>query len=78
MRTFSPWPRKAPHWILAVSKDDLNPAAKTAVWQLPKGLREPDALVSFNSVAPGGPGRRWWTPCRAASPPGPLPTPVPF
>ena len=45
---------KAPHWILAVSKDDLNPAVKTAVWQLPKGLREPDALVSFNSVAPGG------------------------
>ena len=45
---------QAPHWILAVSKDDLNPAVKTAVWQLPKGLREPDALVSFNSVAPGG------------------------
>ena len=45
---------KAPHWILAVSKNDLNPAVKTAVWQLPKGLREPDALVSFNSVAPGG------------------------
>ena len=45
---------KAPHWIFAVSKDDLNPAVKTAVWQLPKGLREPDALVSFNSVAPGG------------------------
>ena len=45
---------KAPHWILAVSKDDLNPAAKDAVRQLPKGLREPDALVSFNSVAPGG------------------------
>mgnify|MGYP000853642588 CR=1 FL=1 len=45
---------KAPHWILAVSKDDLTPAVKTAVWQLPKGLREPDALVSFNSVAPGG------------------------
>lgn len=45
---------KAPHWILAISKDDLNPAGKTAVRQLPKGLREPDALVSFNSVAPGG------------------------
>ena len=40
--------------LLRVSKDDLNPAVKTAVWQLPKGLREPDALVSFNSVAPGG------------------------
>lgn len=45
---------QAPHWILAVSKNDLNPAVKTAVWQLPKRLREPDALVSFNSVAPGG------------------------
>ena len=45
---------KAPHWIFAVSKDDLNPAVKTAVWQLPKGLRDPDAFVSFNSVAPGG------------------------
>lgn len=45
---------QAPHWILAVSKNDLNPAAKTAVWQLPKELRDPDAFVSFNSVAPGG------------------------
>ena len=45
---------KAPHWILAVSKNDLNPAAKTAVWQLPKELRDPDAFVSFSSVAPGG------------------------
>ena len=45
---------QAPHWILAVSKNDLNPAAKTAVWQLPKELRDPDAFVSFSSVAPGG------------------------
>ena len=45
---------KAPHWVFAVSKSDLNPAAKTAVWQLPKGLREPDGLVSFSSVIPGG------------------------
>ena len=45
---------QAPHWILAVSKNDLNPVAKTAVWQLPKELRDPDAFVSFNSVAPGG------------------------
>ena len=45
---------KAPRWIFAVSKDDLNPAVKTAVWQLPKGLRDPDAFVSFNSVTPGG------------------------
>jgi len=45
---------KAPHWILAVSKNDLNPAAKAAVWQLPKELRDPDAFVSFSSVAPGG------------------------
>jgi len=44
---------QAPHWILAVSKNDLNPVAKTAVW-LPKELRDPDAFVSFNSVAPGG------------------------
>mgnify|MGYP002589464230 CR=1 FL=1 len=28
--------------------------SKTAVWQLPKELRDPDAFVSFNSVAPGG------------------------
>lgn len=45
---------QAPHWILAASKNDLNPAAKTAVWQLPKELRDPDAFVSFSSVAPGG------------------------
>ena len=45
---------KAPHWILAVSKSDLNPAAKAALPQLPEGLREPDSLVSFSSVAPGG------------------------
>ena len=45
---------KAPRWVFAVSKSDLNPAVKTAVWQLPKGLREPDGLVSFSSVIPGG------------------------
>ena len=45
---------KAPHWILAVSKSDLNPAAKAALPQLPEGLREPDSLVSFSSVAPSG------------------------
>ena len=45
---------KAPHWVFAVSKSDLNPAVKTAAWQLPKGLREPDGLVSFSSVIPGG------------------------
>ena len=45
---------KAPHWIFAVSKDDLNPGAGTAAWTLPNGLRKPDASVSFNSVHPGG------------------------
>ena len=45
---------KAPHWILAVSKNDLNPAGKTVLPQLPEGLREPDSLVSFSSMAPGG------------------------
>ena len=45
---------KAPHWVLAISKNDLNPAAKAAAWQLPKGLREPDGFVSFSSVTPGG------------------------
>jgi len=39
---------QAPHWILAISKDDRNPAVKTAVWRLP------EHLVSFNSVMPGG------------------------
>ena len=28
--------------------------SKPAVWQLPKQLRDPDAFVSFSSVAPGG------------------------
>ena len=28
---------QAPHWILAISKDDRNPAVKTAVWRLPDG-----------------------------------------
>ena len=45
---------KAPHWIFAISKDDLNPGAGTAAWTLPNGLRKPDASVSFNSVHPGG------------------------
>ena len=45
---------KAPHWILAVSKSDLNPAAKASLCQLPEGLREPDGSVSFSSVTPGG------------------------
>lgn len=45
---------KAPHWIFAVSKDDLNPGAGTAAWTLPNGLRKPDASVSFNSIHPGG------------------------
>ena len=41
--------------VIAVADGSQTPpAVKTAVWQLPKGLREPDALVSFNSVAPGG------------------------
>ena len=45
---------KAPYWVLAISKNDLNPAVKTTHWQLPKGVREPDGLVSFSSVTPGG------------------------
>ncbi len=45
---------KAPHWILAVSKNDLNSTAKAALCRLPEGLREPDSLVSFSSMAPGG------------------------
>ena len=45
---------RAPHWILAISKDDRNPAVKTAVWRLPDGAPAPEHLVSFNSVMPGG------------------------
>ena len=45
---------QAPHWILAISKDDRNPAVKTAVWRLPDGAPAPEHLVSFNSVMPGG------------------------
>ena len=45
---------QAPHWILAISKDDRNPAVKTAVWRLPDGAPVPEHLVSFNSVMPGG------------------------
>ena len=45
---------RAPHWILAISKDDRNPAVKTAVWRLPDGTPAPEHLVSFNSVMPGG------------------------
>ena len=45
---------RAPHWILAISKDDRNPAVKTAVWRLPDGAPVPEHLVSFNSVMPGG------------------------
>src|SRR5574344_372798 len=45
---------RAPHWILAISKDDRNPAVKTAVWRLPAGAPAPEHLVSFNSVMPGG------------------------
>ena len=45
---------KAPHWVLAISKNDLNPTVKAAIWQLPKEVREPDGFVSFSSVAPGG------------------------
>ncbi len=45
---------KAPHWILAISKSDLNPTSKASLCRLPEGLREPDSLVSFSSVAPGG------------------------
>ena len=43
----------APHWILAVSKNDLHLAA-SADFPLPQTLRRPDALLSFNSVTPGG------------------------
>lgn len=45
---------KAPRWILAVSKNDLNPAVKATLRQLPDGLRNPDAALSFSSVTPGG------------------------
>ena len=45
---------KAPHWLLAISKDDLNPAVKTAAWRLPDGAPAPEHLVSFNSVTPDG------------------------
>ena len=65
VRQTSPWRVSQPISKLSVLQNPLfsrksrhlrpvNPAVKTAVWQLPKGLREPDALVSFNSVAPGG------------------------
>ena len=37
-----------------LSKDDRNPAVKTAVWRLPDGAPAPEHLVSFNSVMPGG------------------------
>ena len=45
---------RPPHWILAVSKNDLNPAVKTAVWQLPQGLREPDSSGFVQLHGPGG------------------------
>lgn len=47
---------KAPHWVFAVSKSDLNPAVKTAVWQLPKGLREPDGPCQLQFRDPRRPG----------------------
>ena len=54
-KTFSRLPPRAPHWILAISKDDRNPAVRTAVWtRLPDGAPAPEHLVSFNSVMPGG------------------------
>ena len=39
---------------MAISKDDLNPAVKTAAWRLPDGAPAPEHLVSFNSVTPDG------------------------
>lgn len=43
---------KAPHWILAVSKNDLNPAAPLP--RCPEGLRPPEAVLTFSSVTPEG------------------------
>ena len=43
---------KAPHWILAVSKNDLNPTAPLP--RCPEGLRPPEAVLTFSSVTPEG------------------------
>ena len=68
---------KAPHWILAVSKDDLNPAAGTAVMDsFPRACGSRTRLVSFNSVPSRRAWTRCWTPCKPASPPEHLTMPV--
>ena len=43
---------KAPHWILAVSKNDLNPTAPLP--RCPEWLRPPEAILTFSSVTPEG------------------------
>ena len=46
--------QQAPHYLIAVSKSDLSPAGSAVIIQQPRGSRQPEAVLSLSSVAPGG------------------------